>query len=64
MAISTRKWSPRHHEIAKEKKIALVKWEMDKRYAEDPNERIVIQMCGTMSLEKASRIWAIINKKA
>ena len=64
MSTSVKRYSPKHHEIAKEKKIALFMWEMDKRYVEDHNDRCRIKCIGTMSLDKARRIWEIINEKA
>jgi hypothetical protein len=63
MSISVKKYSPKHHEIAKAQKRVLFMWEMDKRYLEDANERIKIQCCGVMSQAKASAIWALINHR-
>jgi len=63
VSISAKKWTPKHHEMAKEAKSVLFKWEMDKRYFDDENERSNIQCCGTMSPDKARRIWAIINER-
>lgn len=63
MSISAKKWTPKHHEIAKEKKRALFMWDMDKRYVEDKNDRCRIQCCGTMSQDRARRIWSIIQEK-
>jgi hypothetical protein len=63
VAISVKKYSEKHHEIAREGKKVMFKWEMDKRYVEAQNDQILIQCIGTMSDERARRIWAIINEK-
>lgn len=63
MAISAKKWTPKHHENAKSTHSVLFKWEMDKRYASDEKERISIQSCGVISIEKARRIWSILQER-
>jgi hypothetical protein len=62
VSINAKKYSPKHIEIAKAEKKVLFMWEMDKRFVEDENDRAVIQCCGTMSVERARRIWAIIQE--
>ena len=62
MIFSVKKYAPKHHEIAKARKRVLFMWEMDKRYVEDPNDRVLVQCCGTISPEKARRIWKIITE--
>lgn len=62
MTFSAKKYSPKQIEIAKAEKRVLFMWEMDKRFMEDKNERCKIQCCGTMTHEKARRIWEIINE--
>ena len=63
MSTSAKKYSQVQKDKAKAEKKVLFMWEMDKRYVEDENERIVIQCCGTMSLDRARRILAIIQEQ-
>ena len=63
MAVSAKRYSPKQKEIAKNEQKVLFMWEMDKRYVADLNDQAVIQCCGTMSLERARRIWAVILEK-
>ena len=62
MAVSAKRYSPKQKEIAKNEQKVLFMWEMDKRYVDDPKDRILIQCCGVMTTEKARRIWAIIQE--
>lgn len=54
------KYTDKHHEIAESTGRVLFKWEMNKRYIPDANDRAVIQSVGTMSPENARRIWEIL----
>ena len=54
------KYTEKHHAVAKEHDRVLFKWEMDKRYVSDENDRCVIQHVGTMSRDKCRRIWEIL----
>lgn len=63
MSFSAKRYTPKQKEIAREKKRVLFMWEMDKRFVEDVNDRSMIQVCGTMSRERARRIWEIIEAR-
>ena len=63
MSTSVKKFAPSHHEKAMADGLVMFKWEMDKRYVADKNDRALIQCIGTMSVERQRRIWAIINEK-
>jgi hypothetical protein len=63
MSFSAKRYSEKHHEIAKAAKKVLFMWEMDKRYMADVRDRSKIQCCGVISREKARRIWAIIQDR-
>jgi hypothetical protein len=58
------KYTPKHIEKAKAEKLSLFKWEMDKRYVADLNDRCLIQVTGIMTAAKASRIFQIIQERA
>lgn len=60
MAISTSKYSEKHLDIARENKRVLFKWEMDKRFVDDPANRSKVNVIGTMNEDRARRIWEII----
>jgi hypothetical protein len=62
--MSNQVYSQKQKDKAKSEKLSLFKWEMDKRYVADENDRCVIKVTGTMSAEKASRIFQIIQECA
>lgn len=61
---STKRYSPEQKKRAQDKGLVMFMWEMDKRHVTDKNHRgTVISACGTMSLERCQRIWAIIREQ-
>ena len=62
-AFSTKRYSQVQKDRAKQEKAVLFMFEMDKRFVEDENERIKISCCGVMTLDRARRIWAIVNER-
>lgn len=59
---SVKKYSQAMKDRAKKEHRVLFIWEQDKRFIEDPLEQAVTGCCGTMTLDQAKRIWAIINE--
>jgi broad-specificity NMP kinase len=61
--LKVRGYTEKQVEKAKEQNLSLFKWEMDKRFVADLNDQCKITITGTMTAEKASRIFRIIQEK-
>ena len=58
-----RGYTDKQVERAKDNELSLFKWQMDKRFVADINDRIAVTVTGTMTAEKASRIFRIIQEE-